>query len=155
MTKVKKDGIKLFIVALASFLMLVFCIVAASPDSTLRFIDPTPALDSSITILNLQSYPSIGENWTVMFNTAGPANLTITPVNNTYFGVDIQFLGLRCGDGVVNATYTEHSVFYLYTSAGKINGVDDFNGTDASLSSEFQHFHFLTDFENLEKEVLR
>ena len=38
----KKKGIKLFIVALASFLMLV-CIVAASPDSTLQFIDPTPA----------------------------------------------------------------------------------------------------------------
>jgi len=34
---------KLFIVALASFLMLVFCIVAASPDSSLCFIDPTPA----------------------------------------------------------------------------------------------------------------
>jgi hypothetical protein len=43
MTKMKKKGIKLFIVALASFLMLVFCIVAASPDSTLCFIDPTPA----------------------------------------------------------------------------------------------------------------
>jgi len=42
MTKMKKEGIKLFIVALASFLMLV-CIVAASPDSTLQFIDPTPA----------------------------------------------------------------------------------------------------------------
>ena len=39
----KKEGIKLFIVALASFLMLVFCIVAASPDSSLLFIDPTPA----------------------------------------------------------------------------------------------------------------
>jgi hypothetical protein len=45
MRKVKKEGIKfkLFIVALASFLMLVFCIGAASPDSSLRFIDPTPA----------------------------------------------------------------------------------------------------------------
>jgi hypothetical protein len=103
MTKMKKKGIKIFIVALASFLMLVFCIVAASSDSTLRFIDPTPALDSSITILNPQSYPSIGENGTVMFNTTGQANLTITPVNSTYFDVDIQFLGLRCGDGVVNA----------------------------------------------------
>ena len=57
----------------------------------------------------------------------------------TLFSTISQFLGLRCGDGVVNTTY----------------GVDDFNGTDASLSSEFQQFHFLTDFENLEKEVLR
>ena len=79
----KKKGMKLFIVALASFLMLVFCIVAASPDSSLRFIDPTPALDSSITILNPQSYPSVGENWTVRFNTTGKANLTITAVNGT------------------------------------------------------------------------
>ena len=38
----KKKGIKIFIVALASFLML-FCIVAASLDSTLCFIDPTSA----------------------------------------------------------------------------------------------------------------
>jgi hypothetical protein len=40
MRKMKKKEIK--IVVLASFLMLV-CIIAASPDSTLRFIDPTPA----------------------------------------------------------------------------------------------------------------
>ncbi len=46
MTKMKKAGTKLFIVALASFLMLVFCIVAAAPDSSLRFIDPTPANDT-------------------------------------------------------------------------------------------------------------
>jgi hypothetical protein len=111
MRKVKKEGIKIFIVALASFLMLVFCIVAASPDSSLRFIDPTPALDSSITILNPQSYPFIGENGTVMFNTTGQANLTITPVNNTYFGVDIQFLELRCGDSVLTTELTDGVVF--------------------------------------------
>jgi hypothetical protein len=43
MRKMKRNGIKLFIVALASFLMLVFCIVAAAPDSTPLFIDPTLA----------------------------------------------------------------------------------------------------------------
>lgn len=65
-----------------------------------------------ITILNPQSYPSVGGNWTVHFNTTGKADLTITPVNNTYFGVDIQFLELRCGDEVVNATCNGTSVFY-------------------------------------------
>jgi len=118
-------------------------IVMAMPAPALSFIASTPANNanayqqnspiSSITILNPQSYPSVGENWTVRFNTTGQANLTITPVNNTYFDVDIHFSELRCGDGVVNATY----------------GVYDF------LSSEFQQFHFLTDFENLENEVLR
>jgi hypothetical protein len=64
MTKMKKEGIKLFIVALASFLMLVFCIVAAAPDSTLRFIDPTPAdntqeQDFTCGVLALNTHKSI------------------------------------------------------------------------------------------------
>ena len=42
MRKMKKKEIKIVALALASFLMLV-CIIAASPDSTPRFIDPTPA----------------------------------------------------------------------------------------------------------------
>jgi len=61
MTKVKKKGIKLFIVALASFLMLVF-IVAASPDSSLRFIDPTPANSTHRMAMNLNNDLAIGEN---------------------------------------------------------------------------------------------
>ena len=34
-------------------------------------------------ISNVQRYPSVGGNWTVMFNTTGKANLTITAVNGT------------------------------------------------------------------------
>ena len=137
----------------AIFSILFFSSSVSTSTSTL--IPEQISTEPAITILNPQSYPPIGENWTVRFNITGQANLTITPVNNTYFGVDIQFSELRCGDEVINATYTGHSAFYLYTSAGKINGADDFNGTDASLSSEFQQFRFLTNFKNLENEVLR
>lgn len=70
---------------------------------------------SSITVLNPQSYPAVGENGTVRFNTTGQANLTITPVNNTYFGVDIQFSELRCGDGVV---YAQNDATRWYNASG-------------------------------------
>ncbi|MGM5482033.1 MAG: DUF2341 domain-containing protein [Nanobdellota archaeon] len=61
-----------------------------------------------LTILNVQSYPSIQKNWTVMFNTTGSANLTITAINGTswteFFNDnsetkdDLNFMGLRCGN---------------------------------------------------------
>jgi len=62
----------------------------------------------SITILNLHSYPSVGGNWTVMFNTTGTANLTITGINETTFTEflfddsnttdDLEFMELMCGN---------------------------------------------------------
>jgi len=67
---------------------------------------------NNIDIINAQSYPTVEGNWTVRFNTTGQANLTITPVNNTYFGVDIQFLELRCGDNTVQPAYNKNSVLY-------------------------------------------
>jgi hypothetical protein len=73
--------------AFALALLLTFTciiIVPASPAPTLNFFSSsTPALYSSITILNPQSYPSVGGNWTVRFNTTGKANLSITAVNGT------------------------------------------------------------------------
>jgi len=36
-----------------------------------------------ITIINVQSYPTVGGNWSVIFNTTGQANLTIRAVNGT------------------------------------------------------------------------
>jgi len=67
---------------------------------------------AGITIINVQSYPAVWGNWTVRFNTTGVANLTITPINNTNFDVDIKFLELKCGDNVVNPVYDGRSVFY-------------------------------------------
>jgi parallel beta-helix repeat protein len=61
-----------------------------------------------IVILNVHSYPGLGENWTVMLNTTGKANLTITPIEGTAFSEfladlngtvdDLEFLELACGN---------------------------------------------------------
>ena len=43
-------------------------------------------IEADIQIINVQSYPTVGGNWTVYFNTTGIANLTITAINGTTFG---------------------------------------------------------------------
>ncbi len=65
-----------------------------------------------ITIINVQSYPMLGGNWTVHFNTSGISDLSITPINGTAFGRDLEFLGLWCGPAQVNAVYNGTSVSY-------------------------------------------
>ena len=115
----KKKEMK--IVALALALLLVFaCIVMvmASPAPTLNFFSPptTPALDTSITILNPQSYPSVGENGTVRFNTTGKANLTITAVNGTTWSNDnedndLQLREIKCGNKTLDYVWINNSVF--------------------------------------------
>ncbi len=64
-----------------------------------------------IEVLNIQSYPTVWGNWTVMFNTTGTANLTITAFNKTGYSEiyndnistidDLEILELRCGDKVL------------------------------------------------------
>ncbi|KHO45160.1 hypothetical protein J4460_04680, partial [Candidatus Woesearchaeota archaeon] len=66
--------------------------------------------DVEITVMNVQSYPSVGGNWTVYFDTTGAGNLTITPITDTTWafnetpinhsseGIDLNFLGLACGN---------------------------------------------------------
>lgn len=61
-----------------------------------------------IEVLNVQSYPSLGGNWTVLFNTVGKANLTIFPTNGTTFTEfltdnnettdDLLFSEISCGN---------------------------------------------------------
>ncbi|MBT4175041.1 hypothetical protein HOE07_05185, partial [archaeon] len=58
-----------------------------------------------LTILNVQSYPFVGGSWTVMFNTSGTADLSVNAINTTSFGVDLQFIEIRCGEDVVNSSY--------------------------------------------------
>ena len=43
-----------------------------------------------LSILNVQSYPTVGGNWTVRFNTTGEANLTISAFNGTTYGFEGQ-----------------------------------------------------------------
>ena len=63
-----------------------------------------------ITILNVQSYPTVGGNWAVDFTTTGIADLNITAVdgtiwNNTEETGDLLFLELRCGNDLFNYTW--------------------------------------------------
>lgn len=68
----------------------------------------------SITILNVQSYPTVGGNWTVMFNTTGEADLIIKAINETTFEEipanlstedDLTFLEVTCNGSTLNDTY--------------------------------------------------
>jgi parallel beta-helix repeat protein len=65
-----------------------------------------------IDILNVQSYPTVGGNWAVEFTTTGQADLTISAIDGTQFGVDLDFLSLKCGENVLNASVDDNSVFY-------------------------------------------
>lgn len=59
-------------------LMTVTAEAFASSPSGIQSVDA-----DSLTIINVQSYPTVGGNWTVRFNTTGKANLAITAVNGT------------------------------------------------------------------------
>jgi len=66
---------------------------------------------ADITIIDVQSYPTVDGNWTVRFNTTGTANLTIKAVEGTQFGRDIEFLELRCGNRILTTELTDGVVF--------------------------------------------
>ena len=66
---------------------------------------------ANITILNLQSFPVVGSNWTVRFTTNGSAPLTITAIDNTSFGTDLEFKFLKCGETDLSPTFNGTSVF--------------------------------------------
>jgi len=65
-----------------------------------------------ITVITVQSYPTVGGNWTVEFNTTGTADLMITGYNGTAFGTDLEFLELTCGNTTLNATFNGTSAIY-------------------------------------------
>jgi len=69
-----------------------------------------PGGDANITIINPQSYPAVGGNWTVLFNTTGTADLWITAVNGTEFNKDLEFLEIRCGDEILNYELINNSI---------------------------------------------
>jgi hypothetical protein len=69
-----------------------------------------------ITIVNDQSYPLIGGNWTVFFSTIGCADLIITAVNATSWNTqdpnaDLEFLCCTNGNGAVMYSWINDSVY--------------------------------------------
>jgi len=70
----------------------------------------------SIVILNVQSYPTVGGNWTVRFETVGMEDLTIKAVNGTSWSNideenDLKFLEIKCGEQVLEYEWVNDSVF--------------------------------------------
>jgi PGF-pre-PGF domain-containing protein len=65
-----------------------------------------------IAVLNVQSYPTVGGNWEVRFNTSGVADLRIRAINETDWSdssedYDLKFLEVRCGDEVLDYTWDD------------------------------------------------
>ncbi|MBD3155769.1 MAG: DUF2341 domain-containing protein, partial [Candidatus Aenigmarchaeota archaeon] len=77
-----------------------------------------------ITVINIQSYPTVGGNWTVRFDTVGTADLVITGFNGTNFGEklpdDLEFLELRCGNDVLIPEFGGNSIVYEDYSCNEI-----------------------------------
>ena len=65
----------------------------------------------SIEILNVQSYPVVGGNWEVKFNTLGKADLKISGINGTVFGKDLEFLEIKCGDTALDYEWKNNGIF--------------------------------------------
>jgi hypothetical protein len=70
-------------------------------------------------LLNVQSYPTVGDYWTVSFTTGGIANLSIEGAEGTLYGTDIEFDSLKCGETPVEVVNNENGVSVAdYTCAG-------------------------------------
>ncbi|RLF10664.1 MAG: hypothetical protein DRJ69_02840, partial [Thermoprotei archaeon] len=77
-------------------------------------------------ILNVKSYPTVGGNWTVAFNTTGKADLTITASNGTSWNLngnatDLQFLEIKCRNQTLNYSWVNNSVFIANYSCDQTN----------------------------------
>jgi len=80
------------------------------------------SVEVDLTIINVQSYPTVGGKWTVAFTTTGIADLTITAVDGTTFTEipdntntvnDLEFLELKCGNNTLEN-------FFLVDSNGNL-----------------------------------
>ena len=80
----------------------IFLIIALSLSVALivhSFISAERGQDHpKVVVLNKQSYPHVGGNWTVFFKTEGRGDLQIIPVGGTSFGKDLKFLEIGCED---------------------------------------------------------
>ena len=73
-------------------------------------------IEAAITIINVQSYPTVGGNWTVRFTTVGSGDLVITAIDGTTFGellpADLKFLELNNGTHTLTPTIEGNSIIY-------------------------------------------
>ncbi|MGM5487745.1 MAG: MopE-related protein, partial [Nanobdellota archaeon] len=55
-------------------------------------------LEGNLTVLDVQSYPLVGGNWTVRFVANGTDDLTIQAVNGTGYGTDLHPKEIKCNN---------------------------------------------------------
>jgi len=70
----------------------------------------------TIYVINIQSYPTVGGNWVVEFNTTGTANLTVRAVDGTTWSdttetEDLKFLEIKCGAVVQPYQWINNEIF--------------------------------------------
>jgi len=68
--------------------------------------------DVILNILNVQSYPLVGRNWTVEFETLGKADLKIRAFNETTWSDsnsvnELRFLEIKCGENYLDYVWDE------------------------------------------------
>ena len=102
-----------------------------------------------IEVLNVQSYPTVGGNWTVMFNTTGTANLTITTFNKTSYSEmyddnsstidDLEILELKCGDKILfnKDSLTNNKNLYFILDNGSLVKLNQTIGKELRVKSLF------------------
>jgi hypothetical protein len=93
----------------------------------------------NISVLNLHSYPMVGEEWVVEFITTGKADLTISAINGTVYGEDISPYGLRCDN--IPLTYTFDGTNVVYANY-ECNGTGYFSATELKQGPHTQKFTF-------------
>ncbi|MBU0628337.1 MAG: hypothetical protein KKC75_04050, partial [Nanoarchaeota archaeon] len=77
-----------------------------------------------ITVLNVQSYPTVRKNWVVRFNTSGTGNLTISASNGTSYSEmyldnestanSLELLELKCNESILFNKYNNYSSDGVY-----------------------------------------
>jgi len=79
-------------------------------------IPDDPGFAEKLTILNVQSYPTVGGYWNVSFQTEGSADLYIRTLNGTTWsnevGEDLWFQSLMCGNATVGGTWLNDTLFF-------------------------------------------
>jgi len=78
--------------------------------------EQTFQITAELSVINVQSFPIVGENWEVRFTTLGTSDLTITAVDGTDWSLDneqtdLNFLEIQCGEQIITSQWVDGSVF--------------------------------------------
>ena len=106
-------------------LIVIFLIILLLLFALLPIINSTNENKPLIKIINFQSYPVIGGNWTVKFNTIGKADLIIKAINGTLWSNntendDLKFIELKCVNKTLDYEWINNSVFINNFSSNSI-----------------------------------